>query len=105
MAGICIRGRGSSDFYGEAVTPRCWPNTTPCTLKWPKRSRPGPPDVAARLDEARDGILTCIAFIREAWRQVWPDNPQERLNKESGGAPTSHLPWPATPSSAWWAPR
>ena len=40
------------------------------------------PAAAAHLDEARDDILAFTAFPYEVWRQIWPDNPQERLNKE-----------------------
>jgi transposase-like protein len=40
------------------------------------------PQAAAHLDEARDDILAFTAFPREVWRQIWADNPQERLNKE-----------------------
>jgi putative transposase len=40
------------------------------------------PQAAAHLDEARDDILAFTAFPREAWRQIWSNNPQERLNKE-----------------------
>ncbi len=40
------------------------------------------PDAAAHLDQARDDILAFTAFPREVWRQVWSDNPRERLNKE-----------------------
>jgi putative transposase len=40
------------------------------------------PQAAAHLDQARDDILAFTAFPREVWRQIWPDNPQERLNKE-----------------------
>jgi transposase-like protein len=40
------------------------------------------PAAAAHLDQARDDILAFAAFPREIWRQIWSNNPQERLNKE-----------------------
>jgi putative transposase len=40
------------------------------------------PAAAEHLDEARDDILAFTAFPREVWRQIWSNNPQERLNKE-----------------------
>ena len=40
------------------------------------------PAASAHLDEARDDILAFTAFPREVWRQIWSNNPQERLNKE-----------------------
>ena len=40
------------------------------------------PQAAAHLDEARDDILAFTAFPHEIWRQIWSNNPQERLNKE-----------------------
>jgi len=40
------------------------------------------PAAAAHLDEAREDILAFTAFPREVWRQIWSNNPQERLNKE-----------------------
>src|SRR5450631_2747557 len=40
------------------------------------------PAAAEHLDDARDDILAFTAFPREIWRQVWSNNPRERLNKE-----------------------
>jgi len=40
------------------------------------------PDAAEHLDAARADLLAFTAFPRELWRQIWSNNPQERLNKE-----------------------
>jgi transposase-like protein len=40
------------------------------------------PDAAEHLDDAREELLAFTAFPREIWRQIWSNNPQERLNKE-----------------------
>jgi transposase-like protein len=40
------------------------------------------PDAAEHLDDARTDLLAFTAFPRELWRQIWSNNPQERLNKE-----------------------
>ena len=40
------------------------------------------PDVADHLDAARADLLAFTAFPKEIWRQIWSNNPNERLNKE-----------------------
>jgi putative transposase len=39
-------------------------------------------EAAEHLDAARGELLAFTAYPREIWRQIWSNNPQERLNKE-----------------------
>jgi transposase-like protein len=40
------------------------------------------PTVADHLDGARGDILAFTAYPKAVWRQIWSNNPKERLNRQ-----------------------
>jgi hypothetical protein len=40
------------------------------------------PEVAGHLEATRPDILALTAFPKDVWRQIWSNNPNERLNRE-----------------------
>ena len=65
----------------------CSPSPTPRVAReqWRRVAdgfRPRFPRLADLLDEAEADVLAYLAFPREHWRQIWSNNPLERLNKE-----------------------
>ena len=57
---------------------RCTPSSTGSSTPWTASSPPSPSTSRA----ARADILAFTAFPQEVWRQIWSNNPNERLNRE-----------------------
>ena len=75
---------GAHDLRPARPRARSRPSTPGSSSSWPESS-PTPPTSSPR--PARPAAFT--AFPKEHWKQIWSNNPQERLNKSSAEAPTS----------------
>jgi hypothetical protein len=64
------------DLRPESTSP---PHEQAAHPAWP---RSGTRHVAEHLDAARADVLAFTAFPKEVWRQIWSNNPSERLNRE-----------------------
>jgi hypothetical protein len=90
---------------------QCWVSLIGTTFDQPDAAplQAKLPAVAAHLTDAREDVLTFTAMRREAQRQVWGSNPQERFNKGFAEGPISlHLPrpwlhYPAAPAPCSWS--
>ena len=89
-------------LHAQPADPRAQERPERSSPRWCARSSPSPtptpvreqharivaqledrfPDAAALLEEAAADLLAFTAFPKEHWRQLWSNNPLERLNKE-----------------------
>src|SRR6266702_3484705 len=93
---LCLVPKGTQQMVAATIrTVFVQPDAATAREQWRRvadQLRHRFPRVAQLLDEAEDEVLAYLAFPAEHWRQIWSNNPQERLNKEvKSDAPT------------WWA--
>jgi len=59
------------------------------------------PAVADHLEAARADILAFTSFPKEVWRQIWSNNPNERLNREIRRRTDMNRPGVSGDSNPW----
>src|SRR5215207_2298548 len=83
---LCLVPKGTQQMVAATIrTVFVQPDAASAREQWRRvadQLRPRFPRVAQLLDEAEDEVLAYLAFPQEHWRQIWSNNPQERLNKE-----------------------
>jgi hypothetical protein len=74
---------GTTPFRSEKNTNWEGAFRIPEMIRWPGEALDGKlPAVASHLEHARPDILAFTAFPYEARRQIWSNNPNQRLNRE-----------------------
>jgi transposase-like protein len=83
---LCLVAKGTQQMVAATIrTVFVQPDAATAREQWRRvadQLRARFPRVAALLDEAEEEVLAYLAFPQEHWRQIWSNNPQERLNKE-----------------------
>jgi putative transposase len=83
---LCLVAKGTQQMVAASIrTVFVQPDAASAREQWRRvadQLRPRFPRVAALLDSAEEEVLAYLAFPQEHWRQIWSNNPQERLNKE-----------------------
>jgi transposase-like protein len=83
---LCLVPKGTQQMVAATIrTVFVQPDAAGAREQWPRvadQLRPRFPRVAELLDDAEDEVLAYLTFPQEHWRQIWSNNPQERLNKE-----------------------
>src|ERR1700736_5369238 len=83
---LCLVLKGTQQMVAATIrTVFVQPDAATAREQWRRvadQLRPRFPRVAQLLDDAEDEVLAYLAFPAEHWRQIWSNNPQERLNKE-----------------------
>jgi putative transposase len=83
---LCLVPKGTQQMVAATIrTVFVQPDAASARETWRRvadQLRPRFLRVAELLDSAEDEVLAYLAFPQEHWRQIWSNNPQERLNKE-----------------------